>query len=126
LNEPSGAGEVVRLRRRSEFLAAARGLRVARGPFVLQGLRRGEPERARAIGLGLTVTRRIGGAVVRNRARRRLREALRLILPGPARPGHDYVVVARAGALTCPFSQLRRELASAFDQIGRRLSRGGP
>jgi ribonuclease P protein component len=126
LNGPGGAGEVVRLRRRSEFLAVARGLRVARDPFVLQGLRRGEPERARAIGLGLTVTRKIGGAVVRNRARRRLREALRLTLPGPARPGHDYVVVARAAALTCPFPQLRRELAGAFGQIGRRLARGGP
>ncbi len=91
-------------------------------PFALQGLPR--PERTAAIGLGLTVTRKIGGAVVRNRARRRLREALRLTLPGPARPGADYVVVARPAALTCPFVQLRQDLAGAFEQIGRRLERG--
>jgi ribonuclease P protein component len=116
----------VRLRRRSEFLAVARGPRIPRDAFVLQAQQRREPERAGTVGIGLTVTRKIGGAVVRNRARRRLREALRLILPGPALPGHDYVVVARAAALTCPFPLLQRDLASAFEQMGRRLARGRP
>jgi ribonuclease P protein component len=97
---------------------------VPRGAFVLQANRRLEPERAEIVGIGLTVTRKIGGAVVRNRARRRLREALRLILPGPALPGHDYVVVARPAALTCPFALLQEELAGALEQMGRRLVRG--
>ena len=114
----------MRLRHRSEFLAAARGPRTARDAFVLQGIRRLEPERARCIGIGLTVTRKIGTAVVRNRARRRLREALRPTLPGPALPGHDYVVVARTAALTREFAALRRDLAGAFEQLGRRLQRG--
>jgi len=114
----------VQLRHRSEFLAAARGVRVHRDPFVLQGLPRGEAERAGKIGLGLTVTKKIGGAVVRNRARRRLREALRLMLPGPVRPGADYVVVARPPALSLPFARLQRELEAAFVQIAPRIGQG--
>lgn len=125
MSAPDAAGEilVVRLKHRREFLAAARGPRVARNAFVLQANRRREAERAQVVGIGLTVTRKIGGAVVRNRARRRLREALRLLLPGPARPGHDYVVVARPAALDCPFPTLTHELVAAFRQIGRRLAR---
>ena len=114
------AGSVVRLRRRGEFLAAARGRRVAREAFVLQCVPRREPERAAMIGIGLTVTKKIGNAVTRNRARRRVREALRLVLPGPARPGSDYVVVARPAALTRPFALLREDLAGALDQVVRR------
>jgi len=71
--------------------------------------------------LGFTVTKKIGGAVVRNRARRRLREALRRVLPGPARPGHDYVVVARRAALAQPFAELVADLASAIRGLSRRL-----
>jgi len=96
-----------------------------RDAFVLQAGRRREIERARTVGIGLTVTKKIGGSVVRNRARRRLREALRQVLPGPAQPGHDYVVVARAPALTCPFPRLQRDLLGAFEQIGRRLGPSG-
>ena len=110
---------MVRLRRRGEFLAAARGRRVASEAFVLQCVPRREPERAATVGIGLTVTRKIGNAVVRNRARRRLREALRLVLPGPARPGADYVVVARPAALTLPFAQLQDDLLGALGRIGR-------
>lgn len=115
----------MQLRRRSEFLAAARGPRVVRAPFVLQAVRRPEPERQDAIGIGLTVTKKIGNAVTRNRARRRLREALRVTLPGEAIPGHDYVVVARQGALTHDFAALRQELGLALGQMGRRLGRAG-
>ena len=113
----------MRLRRRGEFLAAARGSRINRQGFVLQALPRAEPDRAETIGLGLTVTRKIGNAVTRNRARRRLREALRLVLPGPARPATDYVVVARPPALVLPFDQLQADLAGAFAQAARRRER---
>lgn len=115
---------VERLRRRSEFLHAARGARLARDAFVVQGVRRSEPERVTVVGVGLTVTKKIGKAVVRNRARRRLREALRLVLPGPARPGHDYVVIARPPALTVPFPVLTAELTTALTKLGQRLARG--
>lgn len=118
---------MVRLRRRSEFLAAARGPRAARDAFVLQAGARPEPERAATVGVGFTVTKRIGNAVARNRARRRLRAAARpVVLPGAALPGHDYVVVARAAALRQPFAALRADLEGALRQLGRRLARGRP
>ena len=67
---------------------------------------------------GFTVTKQSGGAVRRNRIRRRLKEALRLLNPLPARPGHDYVILARPAALGMPFLTLQAELLRAFDKIG--------
>ena len=113
--------EVVRLRHRREFLAAARGLKVPREGFVLQAVARKEPERAATLGLGFTVTRKIGNAVTRNRARRRLRAAVRPLLPGPAPRGHDLVLVARLGAVDQPFAALQADLAAALHQAARRL-----
>ena len=69
---------------------------------------------------GFTVTKQSGGAVQRNRIRRRLKEALRLLSPLPARPGHDYVILARPEALSMPFLGLQAELLRAFDKIGAR------
>ena len=114
---------MVRLRRRREFLAVARGQRLSRDAFVLQYLPRPELESAARAGIGLTVTKKIGNAVTRNRARRRLREALRLTLPGLAEAGRDYVVVARAGALRIPFDRLREDLARSVAQANTRLGR---
>ena len=87
LSDHAAVGEVaiVRLRSAASSWRRRAASRLSRDAFVLQALTRPEPERAATIGLGITVTRKIGGAVVRNRARRRLREALRLTLPGPAR-----------------------------------------
>ena len=62
--------------------------------------------------LGLTVTKKIGNAVLRNRIRRRLREAVRTDIARDMRPGHDYVVVAKPEAATAPFDALARELRS--------------
>jgi ribonuclease P protein component len=115
---------VVGLKRRREYLAAARGLKAGRDAFLLQAVRRGGDAAAGEVGVGITVTRKIGGAVVRNRARRRLREALRRVLPGPARAGHDYVVVARPGALSQPFVELVRDLGSAIRGLSGRLGDG--
>jgi ribonuclease P protein component len=70
---------------------------------------------------GFTVTKKIGGAVVRNRVRRRLKEAVRALPAGLARPGHDYVLIARAGASSCPFRLLQRDLAVAFGRVHRVL-----
>ncbi|MGH6842045.1 MAG: ribonuclease P protein component [Methylocella sp.] len=67
---------------------------------------------------GFTVTKQIGGAVERNRIRRRLKEAVRLLDPLPARPGHDYVVLARPEALCMPFQDLQGELIRALGKIG--------
>jgi ribonuclease P protein component len=117
--------QIVRLRRRREFLAAARGLKAGARAFTLQAVRRPGETAAAEIGIGITVTRKIGGAVVRNRARRRLREALRRVAPERGQPGHDYVVVARPPTLTQPFEELVRDLGGSFGGIGRRLTKAG-
>lgn len=69
--------------------------------------------------LGFTVTRKVGGAVVRNRIRRRLREAARLTFPEYARAGQDYVVIARPAALHRPFPALQQELRFALTRLHR-------
>lgn len=66
---------------------------------------------------GLTATRKTGGAVERNRMRRRLREALRRLPEGAAQPDHDYVVVLRREALSARFEQLTAELQEALRRI---------
>ena len=106
---------IVRLLRRGEFLAVARGRRVAAAGFVLQACRR--PDGDDRVGVGFTVTRRVGGAVVRNRARRRLREAVRSIPGELFVRGWNYVVVARSAALTCPFAQLRSDLDACLARL---------
>ncbi len=93
LDQPPTSLPLERLRKRWQFLAVARGLSAARGAVVVQGLERtAAPETLKSqprplgpeIGVGFTATRKIGGAVVRNRAKRRLREAARVMLPSSA------------------------------------------
>jgi len=101
-----------RLKKRSDFLAAAKADAAARGAVVVQARNRadGEP----LVRYGFTATRKIGGAVVRNRAKRRLREAARALLPLHGRPGHDYVFIARAGTTTRPWPRLLDDVKSAL------------
>jgi ribonuclease P protein component len=100
-----------RLERRAEFLAAAKGMSAARGAVVVQSLPR---EGQAGIRVGFTATKRVGGAVVRNRAKRRLREAARALLPQFGCPGHDYVFIARNGAPTRPWARLLDDVKSAL------------
>ncbi|GEM_PF-615583 len=96
-----------RLSTRAEFSRVYReGRRYAGESLVLYVRPTPEPRR-----IGVTAGRRIGGAVPRNRARRRLREALRR-LEGRLCPHGDIVVVARAQAVTAPFAELVAEVES--------------
>lgn len=117
---------VVRLRHRREFLAAARGRRTASAGFVLQACPRPSDDGRDVAGMGFTVTRKIGGAVVRNRARRRLREAARLLPVAMLAPGVNYVLVARPAALTCPFPQLRSDLETCLRRLAPAFSPAPP
>lgn len=117
---PPGAGGPVvleRMVRRSDFLRAARA-RASRMPgFVLQARPRGGDGPAR---VGFTCSKKVGGAVARNRAKRRLREIARLDLPAAARPGWDYVLIGRRDhTATRDFAALRADLAAALAQVHR-------
>jgi ribonuclease P protein component len=68
--------------------------------------------------VGYTASKKIGNAVLRNRAKRRLREAARAVMPGLARPGWDYVLVARPQAtVSRPFDDLKRDLQAALAAV---------
>ena len=103
-----------RLRRRTDFRAAAAGQRASVGAFVVQARRRAE---AGPVRIGFTVSRQVGNAVERNRVRRRLREMVRLSQGGGMHDGHDYVLIGRRAALAAPFGQMRQELDAALGRI---------
>jgi ribonuclease P protein component len=103
-----------RLRRRSDFLAAAGGSKVATAGFVLQAFERGD---AGPVRVGFTVSKKVGNAVERNRVRRRLREIVRLTAADSLRFGHDYVLIGRRAALSLPFARI----AEDFQRAARRL-----
>lgn len=112
--ETPARSKIERLTRRAQFLAVAQGRATARGAVVIQALAQPEPPEAPPVRVGFTATKRIGGAVVRNRAKRRLREAARALLPVHGLPGCDYVFVARAGAPTRPWERLLDDVKSAL------------
>ncbi len=118
-----------RLKRRAEFLRVGKGRRWHGTAMTVQVEERAEGDDVPDAGprFGFTLTKKVGNAVVRNRARRRLREAVRLAPPDlPARPGHDYVIVGRIEAVRLPFEALGRELArglGAVHERGRRRDR---
>ena len=72
-----------------------------------------------AMRLGITVTRKIGGAVVRNRMKRRFRALARAVLPSDGFPGADHVLIGRAGGLERPFASLEAELTRALAKLRR-------
>src|SRR5687768_12351626 len=116
----AGPGRLPRLTtlsRRADFLAANRGKRAPMPGFVL--LVRDRQDGDSAIRLGITVTRKIGGAVVRNRMKRRFRALAREILPERGVPGADHVLIGRAGGVERDFALLRADLEQALARVAR-------
>lgn len=109
------APAIQRLTKRPEFLACAQAPSCARGAVVIQARPRDDDRPL--VRAGFTATKRIGGAVQRNRAKRRMREAARLLLPDLGRPGFDYVFIARGGVTTRPWVRLLDDMKSALIRL---------
>ncbi|MDP2619613.1 MAG: ribonuclease P protein component [Hyphomicrobiales bacterium] len=107
-----------RLKKRADFLKAARGRKWNTEHFTLQILKRTPADEAPPR-FGFTVTNKVGIATVRNRIRRRLREAVRLIGSVAARPGHDYVLIGRKSAVKAPFERILADLHEALVRTGK-------
>ena len=110
------------LTRRADFLAANRGLRVSRPGFVLLA----RPNEGAGLRFGITVTKRIGNAVVRNRMKRRFRALLRDILPVHGLADTDHVLIGREGGIERDFAMLRQELEKAFKRIATKRTGSQP
>ena len=100
------------IRKRADFLAANRGIRVARPGFVLLA----HPNGGLGKRFGVTVTKKIGNAVVRNRMKRRFRELLRAALPDAGLADHDHVLIGREGGVERDFAMLGDELTAALSR----------
>jgi ribonuclease P protein component len=117
---------LARLKVRADFLRVAATRRRAVVPgLILQAAPRPEASAALApIGVGFTASRRVGNAVIRNRAKRRLRAAASALLPKQGRPGTDYVLIARAGTADRPYAALLADLAAALRRVERDAEAG--
>ena len=116
----SATASIRTLTKRADFLAANSGTRNARAGFVLLT----RPNGGQGIRFGITVTKKIGNAVVRNRMKRRFRELLRAALPAQGLPDHDHVLIGRAGGVERDFALLTDELAKALERA--RDGKGDP
>ncbi|MEK9660734.1 MAG: ribonuclease P protein component [Alphaproteobacteria bacterium] len=114
---PGRPARLDRLRYRRDFLrVAATRRRMATPGLVLQIAELPADTAVDAIRIGFTASRKVGGAVARNRARRRLREAVARVMPAHAAP-RDYVVIARKGTLDRPFAKLVGDLETALKKL---------
>lgn len=115
---PAVSSRLVVMTKRADFQRASRAAHVAKTGFVLQMRKRREDEPCppQTLRVGFTCSKKVGNAVARNRAKRRLREVARLGLSNRGKPGHDYVLIGRKGATAeLPFLQLQADFDAALD-----------
>lgn len=106
---------LVVLNKRADFVKASSGLRHGTPGFHLQARARGDQDTVR---IGFTCSKKVGNAVARNRAKRRLREVARLVLPTYGVRGWDYVLVGRATVTaTHDFKAMQADLVQALARI---------
>ena len=104
-----------RLTKRSEYLnVSKKGRRCIKPAFIVQACAHRDNAMVR---YGITASRKVGGAVERNRAKRRLRALIKQILPAYGSPGMDYVVIARKAALSRAFARMIEELKAAMHEL---------
>ena len=115
---PAVSSRFETLRKRSDFLRAARAAHTATPGFILQMRRHSEGEAVNPLRVGFTCSKKVGNAVARNRAKRRLREIARLVLPSVATSAADFVLIGRKQATaTLPFDQLQSDLRNAVQKL---------
>jgi ribonuclease P protein component len=113
-----------RIKTRADFLRAQRGRRQSASGLGLEVCTSSEtPELSRAARFGVTASRKVGGAVSRNRAKRRLRAVATAVLPLSGRAGHDYVLIARVATLSRSFPALLGDLSTAIAAAHHALDR---
>ncbi len=118
--EPAASPYLAVLRQRADFLRAARAVRQGTPGFLLQARRRAveEPVDPSLIRVGFTASRKVGNAVARNRAKRRLREIARKVLPAAGQPGWDYVLIGRESVTAeRPLDQMMADLRWALRKV---------
>ena len=103
------------IRKRSDFVAANRGVRNAKPGFVLLT----RPNEGHGKRYGITVTKKIGNAVVRNRMKRRFRELLWAALPEGGLPDHDHILIGREGGIERDFAAMAEELDAALARAAK-------
>lgn len=103
------------IKKRADFLAANRGKRFATPGFVL--LVRDRQDDDLTIRLGITITKKVGNAVVRNRMRRRFRELAREMLAARGKAGADHILIGRDGGIEKDFGELRADMVRALDKL---------
>ncbi|MBY4637602.1 ribonuclease P protein component [Sphingopyxis sp. XHP0097] len=109
------------LNKRSEFLAANRGLRFPMPGFVLLVRPRGDGDDTP--GVGFTVSKKVGNAVTRNRMKRRLRALARAAIPDRGIGGADHVLIGRPGGNDIVFAELAEQLDSALARAAKKVAR---
>lgn len=115
---PNAGPRITRLTRRPQFLAVAAAARKAVATSVVVQARQRDDAAAgeNEARIGFTATKKLGGAVVRNRARRRIKAAVQLVASERAKPGVDYVFIARAAVLKRPWAKILADVEQAIDR----------
>src|SRR6476619_6608252 len=112
---PQEAQRLATIKKRADFLAANAGKRASTPGFIL--LVRDRKDSDPSMRVGFTVTKKIGGAVVRNRMKRRFRALARELVPEQGFAGADHVMIGRAKGIEREFALLRSELYSALQNL---------
>jgi len=114
--------DIYTLKNRTEYLGvAATGFKKPMPGLVLQG-KPAEPDGDNKISVGITATKRTGGAVERNRIKRRLRQVIKEVLPLHGRAGYQYVIIGRKNTLKRPYDLLREDLKTALAVLHKRIT----